>query len=324
MENNALPKAQTLGEWAYLAVEKHFHKTIKYESDVIGDRDPENLHQMRVGIRRLRSAMDGFAPALNLPKATQDKKVAKIGQILGELRDLDVLREALEEKYRPNLPKSEQKSLDKVLNRLAKQRQQTLLQVQSLLNSPLYQEFKQAWEKWLHQPKYQVMAEFPIGDLLPSLLLPLISRWLLHPAWLIGIEVKAGEIEFLTELGRDGVEDILTAQGEILHSLRKQTKRSRYQLELFIESYDAHYAEIVQDFKAIQTILGDIQDSEVLGAFVTNIFQSATKSKLPTLMNQLAETRYQSWQEWQVFHQKYLQPATKQNLLQTIIQPQNN
>jgi CHAD domain-containing protein len=57
-----------------LAIEKHFKKTIKYEKDVLQDQDPENLHQMRVGMRRLRSAATGFSPALALPKPAQEQK----------------------------------------------------------------------------------------------------------------------------------------------------------------------------------------------------------------------------------------------------------
>ena len=96
MKVNKRTKTKTLEDWAFLAIEKHFQKVIKYEADVLEDVNPEDLHQMRVGVRRLRSAITGFAPALELPKPVQEKKIGKIGHKLGTLRDLDVLREALE------------------------------------------------------------------------------------------------------------------------------------------------------------------------------------------------------------------------------------
>jgi len=85
---------------------------------------PEDLHQMRVGCRRLRSAITGFAPALNPPKPAQEKKVGKIARQLGELRDLDVLREAFHSQTGFTLRRT--KSLETAFEHLNKQRRQTL------------------------------------------------------------------------------------------------------------------------------------------------------------------------------------------------------
>src|SRR4028118_661195 len=129
-----LNKTNSLGEWAVLAISKHSEKVLKHEDDVLKDRDPEDLHQMRVGMRRLRSAMTGFAPAISLPKSAQEKKIGKIAHTLGSLRDLDVLREALENQYKPILPLKEQKSLKTALVHLDKQRRQVLKEVKHTLN----------------------------------------------------------------------------------------------------------------------------------------------------------------------------------------------
>ncbi len=74
-------KMKFLGDWASLAIKKHLEKIVKHEADVLKDRDPEDLHQMRVGMRRLRSAITGFAPALELPKPAQEKKIGKIARL---------------------------------------------------------------------------------------------------------------------------------------------------------------------------------------------------------------------------------------------------
>ena len=108
---NLQNSAQTIGDYAYQAFAKHFRKTLKYESDVLDDRDPEALHQMRVGMRRLRSAATGFAAVVALPKAAREDKIGQIARTLGELRDFDVLLEALENRYLPKLPGKEQKVL---------------------------------------------------------------------------------------------------------------------------------------------------------------------------------------------------------------------
>ncbi|HEY9872972.1 MAG TPA: CHAD domain-containing protein [Candidatus Obscuribacterales bacterium] len=314
-------EAKTLGDWGYLAIKKHFNKILKQEDDVLQDRDPEALHDMRVGMRRLRSAVTGFAPALLLPKAAKERKIAQVARILGALRDLDVLKESLENEYQPALPKSEQKSLNTVLDHLAKQRKHELKRVQSTLEDRDYQKLKQSLKKWLKEPEYKELGEFPIRDVLPDLLMPSVSQLFLHPAWLVGAEGEAGKIEVLRDLNQNTVRQLLAEKGLILHSLRKQTKRSRYQMELFTDFYGSNYAAYVGDLDAIQKILGKIQDSFVLAEFLTDALDSDTDSELPTLNEQLAQTSYQAWQDWQPLQAKYLNPSTRQALHLELLGP---
>ncbi len=49
----------TLKELAHEAISKHSRRIFKHEAGVIKDRDPEDLHQMRVGMRRIQSAIAG-------------------------------------------------------------------------------------------------------------------------------------------------------------------------------------------------------------------------------------------------------------------------
>ncbi len=312
---------KSLGNWASLAIQKHFQKFIKHEANVLKDRSPEDLHQMRVGMRRLRSAITGFAPALDLPKSAQEKKIGKIARRLGQLRDLDVLREALENHYKPALPSKEQKSLETALEHLDKQRRQTLAQVKETLEHDRYQSLKQSLKKWLKQPSYKEIAQIPIQEVLPDLLLPEVSKLLLHPGWLVGTEVKEGEIHILKDLEPKMVEQKLAEKGPDLHSLRKETKRIRYQMEVFSDFYGESYAAYLQDVKAIQEILGQMQDSFVLAEFLTDVLQSEIKSLLPTLADQLAQTSYQAWQQWQPLQQRYLNLEVRKGFHLAILQP---
>jgi CHAD domain-containing protein len=47
---------QTLGDFAQSAIAKYLKQATQYEKGVLIDVDPEDLHQMRVGMRRLQSA----------------------------------------------------------------------------------------------------------------------------------------------------------------------------------------------------------------------------------------------------------------------------
>ncbi|WP_333460653.1 CHAD domain-containing protein [Microcoleus sp. Z1_C3] len=49
-------KVKTLGDAASGAIEKYFRKTVEHEVEVLKDKDPEELHQMRVGLRRRGNA----------------------------------------------------------------------------------------------------------------------------------------------------------------------------------------------------------------------------------------------------------------------------
>lgn len=61
---------------------------------ILADRiSPEAVHQARVALRRLRSAMALFKPLLNdSPTRRFRERIRRLARILGEVRDLDVLR----------------------------------------------------------------------------------------------------------------------------------------------------------------------------------------------------------------------------------------
>ncbi|MBW4621893.1 MAG: CHAD domain-containing protein [Cyanosarcina radialis HA8281-LM2] len=314
MKEESIERAKTLGDWAYLGIEKHFQKILKHEDLVLKDKEPEELHQMRVGMRRLRSAVTGFALAVKLPKDAKEKPIGKVARILGDLRDLDVLKETIEQRYQPTLPAAENKRVKVVLERLEKQRSQALEAVKSVLEGKKYQDLKQAFKKWLAEPKYQQLASVDIREILPSLLLPTVSQLLLHPAWWIGLDSNDGE-------GIDRAEELLTTNAKLFHDLRKQTKRSRYQMELFADLYGDNYQDYIADIKAIQEVLGTIQDSFVLGDFLGKTLDLDQKDRLPTLFDRLDQNRYDSWKEWQILQQKYVTRETRQDLYLQLLNP---
>ncbi|MEA5509742.1 CHAD domain-containing protein [Crocosphaera sp. UHCC 0190] len=311
----------TFGDWAYVAIAKHYHKFLKYELAVLEDKDPEELHQMRVGMRRLRSAINGFNPALDLPKNAQEKKVGNIAKILGNLRDLDVLEDTLDNKYYPILPSKEQKYLDQVLLYVTKQRKKVFKRVKKLLNSKNYLKLKESFEKWLNQPNYHDIAAIYIQEILADLLLPQVSQFMLHSGWVIGVKFREGEAFFPDGLSQEAVETLLMQQGLILHDLRKEAKRTRYNMELFTHFYGDTYQDYLTDIKDIQTVLGDIQDSFVLAEFLDNVFGDNIIEKMPMCSQILRENRYQKWQEWETLQRKFLSAKTRKDFHLTVLQP---
>lgn len=336
MTTQVLSKVNSLGDWASLAVEKHFQKTLSHELEVLKDQDPEELHQMRVGMRRLRSAVQGFGPVVVLPKEAQDQKIGKIARCLGALRDLDVLLEALQNRYQPNLPAQEQAELDKVLHQLQKQRRHAFKKVREMLENKSYLMLKQKLQLWLEKPIYTDIAQLPIQEVLPDLLLPEVSKLFLHSGWLVGVEKedleRSDNQDFLLQQTNSKYQAIKTNNGtysikvtpseeENLHSLRKEVKRVRYQMNLFTDFYGSTYEAYLQDMKDIQEYLGDLQDSAVLREFLENVLPSKIQKVLPTLADKLKQNRAEALQKWQLLQRRYLNTQVRQNFRSELLRP---
>jgi CHAD domain-containing protein len=325
------PQIKDLGDYTYQAIQKHFNKVLKWEKTVKKDEEPEALHQMRVGMRRLRTVVSSFGFAVNLPKIVCDRNIGKFARKLGELRDLDVLKESIETDFQAGLTKSELKYLQKAFDIFEKQYENAALSVKETLKDTRYKLLKSSLNEWLEKPSYQESAKLAIELVLPDLLLPEVSKFFLHPGWQFSISLEQnksiGESSTLSHLHdsvnltKEEKKEYLAGNNELLHSLRKQSKRLRYQMELFVEFYDETYGTYVGDIKNIQDILGEIHDIDVLEEWFIDIFGSGFPEKLPTFVNLLAEKRHQLWQRWLPLQQRYMQPETRYQLHLAILNP---
>lgn len=319
--------AKTFSDHAYLAIAKHTVKFSKHESEVLRDQDSEELHQMRVALRKLRSAVVGFRLGLNLPSSAQDKNIGKIAQTLGKLRDLDVLGEIMTNKYLPDLPNNEQKQLNKIFKKLHKQRQKTFKLVKKTLKSKSYQQLKHSLEQWLNNPQYSHLGGVNIYLILPDLLLPEISKFLLHSGWFIGANLQQSEDredQVLDNLSLEIVENILQNHGETLHDLRKEAKRCRYQMELFTDFYGDEYQNYLTDIKNVQTVLGDLQDNAILTELLNQNLNYQLAETMPVLDKLMQGDRYCQWQTWQKLQAKFLKNSVRQNCHQMILKSEQN
>jgi CHAD domain-containing protein len=317
----------TLGEFALASIQKHFHKSIKYEEEILKDLDPEPLHQMRVGMRRLRTAMMVFAPFLSL-SIDLERDITRISKSLGSVRDLDVLGLWLQGFIADSaLNENESKQAQKALQRLQSRRQKHFKQMCSTLKGNRYRQFTEEFQEWLKSPSFKAGAEWPIRLVLPDILLPLINKLLLHPGWLAAIaphQESVGPIDEWSpnsEIIGDQVEIYLAEYGTILHDLRKQAKRVRYQTEFFKDFYTSAYNEQTQEFRAIQDLLGQLQDSQVLSDFLIQEMGSQWKESIPSLEGNMRKQRLEQWQQWQPIQQKYLSTQFRDDLRMLILQP---
>ncbi len=314
----------TLGELAHSAIAKYLKQAIAYEKPVKADTDPENLHQMRVGLRRLRTALEIFEAGLDLPKAGRKGRVAAVARQLGELRDLDVVWATLRDRYVPDLPDSEQACLGAVLLTLARKRHKTFKQVKKLLKGDRYGDLKKSLSNWLEEPVYGAIAPLPADQVLPDLILPLVSQLWLHPGWLVGTRTTAKgtnkSISANTGLSQTATDVLIAEQGPLLHDLRKQVKRVRYQLRLVADLYASALDADIDRLSTMQDTLGDLQDSTVLAACIESVVPDA-RAQMPRLFALLADSRHRAGQQWQTHQQFYLDPAQRQRLRLALLHP---
>ena len=104
-----------LGGYAYQIIRQQSKRVFKLRSPVLADTDIESLHEMRVGTRRLRSALNLFADVVEIDSPAEHspaehsganstsnssanssdsvaKAVGKLTKALGKVRDLDVMQ----------------------------------------------------------------------------------------------------------------------------------------------------------------------------------------------------------------------------------------
>jgi CHAD domain-containing protein len=214
----------------------HVRAIRAHEPGVRAGRDPEDLHQMRVGVRRLRAILRAgraFFDAGCVGRLRSE--LDWLGAKLGLVRDVDVLHAYL----RPRLAVlagSEHRAGQRVLRRLAADRARVRAGLKEALDSPRYPRILQQLETFLARP--------PVAA--PDVSLP---------------DVAATEWKRLRKAvrklpGRPNADE--------LHAVRIKVKRARYAAELA----GARGRRFVAQAKKLQDILGDLQDAVVLEQYL--------------------------------------------------------
>lgn len=321
MNHQPFDRSISLGAYGYQIIHDNFHKFADQEQAVLQDNDPEPLHQMRVGMRRLRTALQVFRTAVILPKAVSIAAIQKVAKNLGETRDLDVLHQELISHYQPLLQKSERSKFDKILRHIDQERDHSFGALKKVLHSKHYQTLKQSIQTWLDQPIYTALGSISVLQVLPDLLLPTVCRILIHPGWLVGTTMQSGTATLLSLADPEHVQQQLGPASDTLHDLRKQMKGVRYQAEFFSDFYEDSYLQNIEKFKTIQEILGQFQDQTVLRGFLTSILNKDLAKIVPTIDQCMKQDQLAFWQSWQSIQQHYLSPAFRDSLRSLLTTP---
>ncbi|KRT54622.1 CHAD domain-containing protein [endosymbiont of Ridgeia piscesae] len=232
------------------------------EANVDGTRadiDSEFLHDLRVAVRRTRSALSQIKGVFD-PEVLEPFKngFAWVGQITGETRDLDVYLLKFSG-YRQSLPALLRNDLDPFHSYLLERQKQAQKAMVRKLNSPHFRTLLKDWRAWLEMPLAASlqgpMASQPIPEVANQRIRKIYRRVL-----------------------KDGLAITEQSEPEALHDLRKQCKKLRYLMEFFRSLYpNAEIKHLIKALKILLDNLGDFQDLQVQAESLEQMGQQMLK-----------------------------------------------
>ncbi len=264
----------------------HFGRMLAHEPGTRLGEDIEELHDMRVATRRMRSAFRVFAPYFD-PDVLRPslKGLRRTGRALGRVRDLDVFMEKAqnylaEEKevvvVQAGSPHPHECSdLDGLLEDWRGQREATRTKMLAYLDSKQYQRFVQGFGQFLITegagalpPPSDRPAPHQVYQIVPALI---YTRY---------------------EVVRGYEPVIENAPLEILHALRIDCKRFRYTLEFFREVLGPEAKEVIEEVVTVQDHLGDLHDADVACHLLIGFLNQWSRQERRERINISGVTRY--------------------------------
>jgi CHAD domain-containing protein len=273
---NATSAGPSNGAYALALIQRQTRRLGTLQSAVLADTDPESLHQLRVSLRRLRTAISLFAPALQLPEGVSEARLAGVARRTGLSRDLDVLRQRFEVSLLPALPAVEQERLRPALKRLARDRKLAHRDLVEALNGGRYLKLLARLGRWQRKPVFTALGLQPLQGWLLDWQAPIAADLFLQPGWF--------------------AED---PRAETLHPLRKRIKAVRYALEHLQPCLDATLLAWLADLRQAQDDLGELHDWQVLEASLADRALRLDAADLPVLMELIRSQQLGSWRRWQ-------------------------
>jgi CHAD domain-containing protein len=231
----------------------HFARMLKHESGTRAGIDIEELHDMRVATRRMRSAFRVFAPYYK-SRAVRPYVVGlrRTARVLGQVRDLDVLSQKARA-YLEELGPDRAGDLDPLLAAWRDQREEARRAMVEVLDGSKYRDFVDAFGMFLESPG----AGARRGDGIPPrpTLVCHVAPQLIYGRW-ANVQAFGPVLE--------------GAHVSVLHALRIECKRLRYTLEFFCEVLSPRAKEVIEAVVKLQDHLGDLNDANVANGLLSD------------------------------------------------------
>jgi inorganic triphosphatase YgiF len=235
-EQPQLRAGQTCAEAFALIVQSAAAQITANRRAVLETEDPAAAHQLRIGLRRLRSALCAFRPLADTPALRElERRAQVLARSVGELRDADVLIEDI------CAPVSDVFNDDAGLSRLREallaHRAHVREQVRSDLCGEQWSVLQLHFALWPRTIDDAEGLSSPVGKLARS---ALKRRW-----------------RKVAESG-DRLDDLTIEQR---HAMRKGLKTLRYTAEFFATLYPQHATRrFIREIRSLQEVFGYLND----------------------------------------------------------------
>ncbi len=238
----------------------HFALMLKREDGTRSDKDIEDLHDMRVATRRMRTTFcvfgEGFSKKSIKPLLAGLKKTART---LGRVRDLDVFIEKMQH-YQHSLPEKEQANLQPFLEYCHAEREQIRIKMLVFLDSSKYLKFKKEFLKFVKIKGLGIKPTIKGNPMLYQL-----RHFAASMVYIRYEAVRAYEV------------GLKSASLETLHKLRITFKTFRYTMECLQEILGSESETVIKQIKEIQNHLGDLNDTTIAHRFLQDFLNKREK-----------------------------------------------
>lgn len=234
----AADRRAPLAEHIRAGLDARLRALIAHDPGTRRGEDPEELHQMRVSVRRMRAMLLSGRPLLDQDWSEPLRaELGWLGKALGPVRDLDVLLERLREES-ADLPSDERAAADRLISGLEAEHGLARVAMLTALDSDRYlallRRVADALRCGLPTPESDMDAERELRRLVVGQFRKLRKS-----------------VAQLPEVPAD----------DELHALRIRGKRVRYTAELAQPAFGKPMQQLIKAARQFQDVLGEHQDA---------------------------------------------------------------
>ena len=231
-----LQSARSCAEALGLFLQSATDQVVANRQAILETDDPEAVHQLRIGLRRMRSALRAFRPLNDTPAAREFEQYARdLARSVSMVRNADVLIESI---YAPVAAHMKgERGFDDLRSALISHRAACRDAARSALSGG----------QWSRLQLYLVLWPHTVGEV-TSLQMPV--------AEFAEIALRKSHKK-VAKLGKN----IATASPEQRHDMRKALKGLRYTVDFFASLYDHRKVDpATKGLKRLQDVFGYVND----------------------------------------------------------------
>ncbi len=243
------PASAVVGLRLWQQVEELKRRDVEVRRDL-----PDGIHQMRVAMRRLRSALATFRPLVDRDVTDPIRDDLQwVGRVLGEARDSEVIHERLRHVLAEQPSGLVVGDVVRRLDAFMTQRHEAARDESvEALESERYLTLLQDLNRLVSEPPWTARAHEPASDVLPKRVRRDFKR----------LRKRVAAVDEATDPHERDLR---------LHEVRKAAKRARYAAETLTPVHGKPAERFVKKVKKVQSVLGEHQDSVVIQPLVLDL-----------------------------------------------------